>query len=234
MFTYKGINSRDMGLRIDGNLSFESPDRDVDLISIAGRNGDLVMDNGRFESVLKTLNCRILTEGNVEERINQIHNWLATDVGYHDFTWSGDRDFTYQAMVENGVRSQRTLTKLARMAIKFRVHPIKYLTSSLSERQVSSGMNIANPFDIASKPIIRIVGNGNFRLNIGNQVLDLRDINRGITVDCETMTVTSFNGQFTEFDKMYSSFPELRPGNNNVIFNNDFQVFITSRFGVLV
>jgi len=234
MFTYKGIRSSDMGLQIDGNLTFEAPRRDMNLVSVAGRDGDVVMDNGRYESVTRTINCRLKTTNeNVESVINRIHNWLATDVNFHDFHWSGDSDFTYKAMVENPSRTQRVLSKLARIALKFRIHPIKYLTSSLNEREVVSDTNIANQFSLSAKPIIRVVGNGNVVINIGSQILDLRNVLHEITIDCETMTVVGHDGN-AEFAKMYSTFPELRPGNNVITFDGDVQVFITSRLGALV
>lgn len=234
MFTYKGIRSSDMGLQINGNLEFNAPRRDVNLVSVAGRDGDLVMDNGRYESVLRTINCRLKTTNeNVETAINRIHNWLSTDVGFHDFLWSGDPDFTYKAMVDNPSRTNRTLAKLARIALKFRLHPVKYLTSSLNEMAVTNGLNIENQLLLDAKPIIRVVGNGNVVINIGNQVLDLRDIFHSITIDSENMTVTGHDGN-AEFTKMYSTFPVLAQGNNIVSFSGNFQVFITPRLGALI
>ena len=237
MFTYKGKNSHDMGLQIDGNLEFSSPCRDVNLVSVAGRNGDLVMDNGRFEAITKTINCRLkTTDESVEQLTNRIHNWLLTDVGYHDFLWSGDPEFTYRAMVENGVRTQRVLSKLARIALKFRIHPIKYLTTGLTEQRITSGAIINNPFNLAAKPIIRVVGTGTLDFTIGSKQFSLRDIAHGITVDSESMTVSSFNSEDMEFDKLFGTFPVLEHGDNSIIFNDsgNFEVFITSRLGALV
>ena len=236
MFTYKGIRSSEMGLRVSGDLNFNSPVRDVNLVTVAGRNGDLVMDNGRFASVIRSIPCRLnVPKGQqVESLINEITNWLGTDIGFHDFTWSGDPEFVYQVMIENSVSLQRLLPEFGEALVKFRMHPIKYLISSLNERAIANGTNIANPYQLPAKPVIRVIGNGDLLLNIGNQVLDLRDIHNGIIVDCETMTVTGHDGNTTEFDKMYSTFPEIRTGNNTVMFGGDFQVFITSRLGVLV
>ena len=234
MFTYKGIRSSDMGLQINGNLDFSSPRRDMNLVSVAGRDGDLVIDNGRYESVTKTINCRLKTTNeNVETVINRIHNWLATDVTFHDFHWSGDPSFTYKAMVENPMRTQRALSKLARIALQFRIHPIKYLTSSLTNREVVSGTNIVNQFQLAAKPIIRVIGNDDIVINIGAQVLDLRDVVDEITIDCEMMTVIGADGKAV-FAKMYSPFPVLQPGNNVITFDDNVQVFVTPRLGALV
>jgi len=236
MFTFKGRHSSTMGLQASGELVLNSPSRDVNRISIAGRNGDLVMDNGRFESVVRSIGCRLIpvANENMETTINRIQTWLATDVRYHDFLWEADSDFVYRAMVEGSVNARRILPKFGRMVIDFRLHPIKILRSSMNERQVVSGTNIANPYELPAKPVIRVVGNGDLLLNIGNQVLDLRDILHGITVDCETMTVTNFDGTSTEFAKMYSTFPELLSGNNVITFDGNVQVFITPRLGDLV
>lgn len=236
MFTFKGVHSCDMGLQASGDLVLNSPVRDKHLVQIAGRNGDVVMDNGRFDSVIRSIGCRLLAlrNTNVETTINAIQSWLTTNPGYHEFLWDDDPEFVYCAMVDGTVNANRILPKFGKMVIDFRLYPIKYLRSSLNERKVVSGTNITNQFEIAAKPIIRIVGSGNLLLNIGEQVLDLRDVHNGIIIDSEMMTVTNLDGNLTEFEKMYSTFPELQPGSNNITFDGDIQVFITPRLGRLV
>ena len=236
MFIYKGISSKDMHLRMLNDITFTSPTRDVNMIQVPGRDGDLIMDNGRYESVIRSVPCRLAAPlgTDVETLISQINNWLIDDGRFHAFTWENDPEFEYLARVEGDVTSQRILSRYGKTVIDFRLHPIKYLTSSLTEQQVTTGTNVPNPFNIEAKPIIRIVGNGDFTLNIGGRALVLQGIAGGCLIDSETQTITTLNGQLTLFERMFSAFPVLKPGNNTISFPSHVQVFITSRLGALV
>lgn len=238
MFIYKGKNSNNMGLRVLNDLLFTSPERDVNLIQVPGRNGDLVVDNGRFNSVVRSIPCRLDAPNGVdiEQAINDINNWLVDDGGFHEFEWNNDPDFVYQAKVDGGVISSRLLSRLGQTEIDFRMHPIKYLKSSMTERPVSHGENIINRFAIDANPIIRIVriGDGDITFNVGGRPVDLRQIADGCVLDSETQTITDITGRVTLFELMYSGFPILKPGNNTITFSNNIQVFITPRLGALL
>jgi len=237
MFTYKGINARDMHLRVLNDIEFASPRRDVNLIQIPGRHGDLVMDNGRFESVKRAVPCRmeVPSHVNAEEVISQINNWLIDDGRQHELLWENDPEFIYRASIYDDVISQRILPHYGKTIVNFTIHPIKYLRTSLVERQITSGTSMNNPFTAPAKPIIRIVGSGNINLNVGGRQVVLTGIDRGCILDSENQTILTFDGQRTIFDRMRGSFPELKPGNNVVTFSgNNVQVFITPRLGALV
>jgi len=238
MFIYKNRRSDDMGLKIEGGLTFTAPARDIEILEVQGRDGDVIIDNGRYRSVNHSLPCRIvLPPGqNLEMATTKIHDWLSTDQNYHDFIWSGDPDFTYKALVYEEYETQRVLHRYGRTVLKFRFHPIKYLTSSLEERAVSHEEIIYNPYQIEAKPLIKLLGTGDMTLYIGNQELVLRSVDRGINLDSETQTVTSFDGQRTEFDKMFSyPFPVLQPGNNLITFGENVEaMYVTARLGALI
>jgi len=237
MFTYKGIKSNDMHLRVLNDISFTSPTRDVNVVQVPGRDGDLIMDNGRYNSVIRSVPCRLEApdDVNIEHLANRINNWLIDDGRFHEFSWSNDPDFKYLARVEGDVSSSRMLSRLGRTVIDFRLHPVKYLRSSLEAREVASGIVLSNQFEIDAKPMIRIVGGGDITLHIGGRPLVLHGISEGCVIDSETQTITDLQGRVTLFERMRSPFPILRPGFNQVLFfRDDIQVFITPRLGALV
>ena len=47
-FTFDGKTSTDFGMYISGSGTYNAPERDVTTYNIPGRNGDLIVDNGRF------------------------------------------------------------------------------------------------------------------------------------------------------------------------------------------
>ena len=237
MFTYNGKNSNDMHLRVLNDITFTSPKRDVNMIQISGRDGDLVMDNGRYESVIRSIPCRLEAPrfANVEELINNINNWLVDNGRFHELEWDNDSNFKYLARVEGEVVSHRMLSRFGNTMIKFRLHPIKYLKSTTTPRQITTGTSIFNQFNIDAKPIIRIVGSGNIEINIGGRPLVLERIGNGCIIDSEIQTITDLQGRVTLFEHMNSEFPVLKPGNNQITFTRgDIQVEVTPRLGALV
>ena len=181
MFTYKGKNATEMHLRVLNNVSFSSPTRDVNSIQVPGRDGDLMMDNGRFNSVIRSVPCRVEVPNGVdiEQAINNINNWLIDDGRFHEFEWDSDSEFRYLARVNGDVVTRRLLSRLGNTTIDFRLHPIKYLKSSFVDFLVNSGDNVTNHFSVEAKPELYIVGSGNITINIDGRPLILTGISNG-------------------------------------------------------
>ena len=47
-FIFDGKKSKDFGVYISGNAVYDAPEKDVELIEIPGRDGELIIDNGRY------------------------------------------------------------------------------------------------------------------------------------------------------------------------------------------
>ena len=240
MFNYKGISAKKMGLRVLNDITFDAPKRSTILIDVPGRNGNLVMDNGRYEDVVRSIPCRLEApkKRDVEKLISKIHNWLGQEVGYHEFLWHKDPDHIYLAMVENGAMSSRRLSQLAQTLIDFSIYPIKYIKSSMIEREVDNGTIIVNDAEMKANPIIRIVGVGLIRLTIGenNITINIPTETEGCIINSENRTITSLDKQIPLFRNTTGTFPVLDLGNNTLIWEsaNEVQVFVTPRLGVLI
>ena len=56
-FTYNGISARQYGVYITDVNVFDSAQRQVEYITIPGRNGQFALDHGRFENVTVKYSC---------------------------------------------------------------------------------------------------------------------------------------------------------------------------------
>ena len=79
-FTFDGVSSEDMGLYVGGQKTFGAPQRDVTKVSIPGRNGDLVRDNGRFLN--SEIAYNIVAMNDFKETAQNVRNWLMSAKGY--------------------------------------------------------------------------------------------------------------------------------------------------------
>lgn len=237
MFSFKGVNFRDMHLRVVGEVEYNSTVRDKSAVKIPGRHGKIYMDNGRYESVdrgLKTV-IDLPRNVNIEDVVTKIHNWLVSEPGEHELTFGEDRNFVYRASVVERQRITRLLRNYGRALIRFRLHPIKYLKTGLEEIPVANGAIINNPYDIDAEPRIIIRGRGSVVITIGDQEIVLKNLDDGLIVDSELETPFSLDGERTHFDKMFSyPFPALRPGDNVFTIPQHVSVSIITRLGALV
>ena len=237
MFSFKGVSFRDMHLRVIGEVEYNSTVRDVSAVRIPGRDGEIYIDNGRYESVDRGVKAalELPRNMNIEDAVTKIHNWLVSGPGEHELTLGDDRSFIYRASVVDRQRITRILRNHGRAIIRFRLHPVKYLRSGLEDVSVDNGAIITNPYDIDALPRITIRGRGSVVLGIGGQELILKDLDEGIIVDSEAETPFSLDSSKTHFDKMYSyPFPVLRPGDNVFSVPQNVSVSIITRLGALV
>ena len=251
MFKFKGKRSDDMHLTIENKLNFTSSERDIDFITIPGRNGMLAIDNKRYTQVQRSIPCILnLPSGmNVEHVATNINNWLNVDHQFHDFEWIGDPDFVYKAMFHQRFTLNRMIENYGRVVLNFTMHPIKYLKTGLVERTISSGTNIYNPLSLPSKPIIKIVGQGDINLRINDQEIILRRVEMGgVLIDSENQTITTLDGNRSQVQSLHSyPFPVLEVGANVIEFEVDLEhqfshniesridsVSIIPRFGELI
>ena len=239
MFSFKGISAKSMSLRVLNNVVFNSPSRDTNLIHVPGRNGNLVKDNGRYGDVLRSIPCRLeSSRENVEQMVSKIHHWLVKDVGYHEFLWHGDADFVYSARVDSNSVSRRRLTGLADTFIDFQLYPIKYLRSSMVEREIDNGRVLVNSMELDAKPLVRIIGTGLVVLTVDDKIMEINipENAGGCVIDSETRIITSLDGKTALFRNARGEYPVLAVGNNVVLWSgaNDVQVFVTPRLGALV
>ena len=93
-FVYNGVSSLDMGLRIESKNVFSAPEYDVTFQSIPGRNGDLILPNGRYPNVQVTYSVFLPAKSIAElaEKITKVKAWLYGEQNaYHTPSTPGRR-----------------------------------------------------------------------------------------------------------------------------------------------
>ena len=80
-FVYNGINSADYGVFLSGINTFTSPERDISIVSVPGRNGDVIFDNNRYTNVDIVFSCFIPRD--FTRKFNDFKAAILSDVAYH-------------------------------------------------------------------------------------------------------------------------------------------------------
>lgn len=213
-FTYDGISSVDMGIRVKKANTLSSPTRSIESIEIVGRNGNLHIDNGCYNDRVISFECQIIanTKEELTQKATQIFNWLQTNIGYKKLILSDDSNYYYEAIFANNIEISRPMIKTGEMQIIFECKPLKKSISGDSVISITQSTTINNPTPHNSYPYMKVYGNGDITIKIGSQSILLKGVQKYIEIDSEMMDC--YKGTASCNSKLFSPFPYLSQGNN--------------------
>lgn len=174
---FAGVNSIDYGIYITGEAVYNVPERSVEFVSIAGRDGDLILDNGHFENIEVTYpaGCFGVDQTSFADKVRAFRNAIASKKGYQRLTDSYNPNEYRLATFVNGVEVDPTsYGRAGEFELVFNCQPFRYLMSGESEIEVTSGSKIANPTPFESKPLLEVEGYGT--LNVGDYEIELENV----------------------------------------------------------
>lgn len=165
---FDGVNSLAHGIYITGESVYNAPERDVESLEIAGRNGDYLLDKGRWKNIDVTYNAGAFGSDQSEfaTKIRQFRNLLASRYGYHRLTDTYNPNEYRLGVFKNAVEVEASSYKRAgEFDLIFNCKPQRYLTSGETELTVTSGQTINNPTLFDSSPLLAVKGYGTIEFN---------------------------------------------------------------------
>lgn len=211
-FVYDGKNSQDLGLLISGEKTYNSPSRDVTTVSIPGRSGDLIIDNGRYNNV--EISYTVSFRKDVPEKTRVLKAWLLSNAGYRRLEDTYQPEYFRLAAISNATAFEISINRYGTAELIFNCNP--FLFSKGGEQTVSipaSGGRIYNPEYFESQPIITVYGNGNGVLSVNNINYNLSDIDGYVTINSDVGLV--YKGTENKNSTVnFIEFPTLQVGEN--------------------
>ena len=211
-FTWNGKKSSDFGIIIKHKEIYKAPVRDVDFVEVPGRDGEVILDNGRYKNVDVTYQVRVK---NVKSKLLEIANWLSA-VGYQKLVDSDDSTH-YRMAARTGSVDWDYLGKgeWADLEIAFNCKPFRSLATGDTKTTLTAAGSITNPTQYTALPYIKIYGSGNITLSIGGQSFPF--LNIGSYIECDSALQAVFTGVNNKADKAnFDDFPTLKPGANSI------------------
>ena len=225
---FNGINSKDLGIRIERHNNFSSPQRVVERIKVPGRTGEILIDDNSYENIIFEyefiLDCK---DSDLASKSQEISNWLHNDYTYKTLTFSNSSK-VYNAVVINKIDISRMFKQFGKALVTFEAYEV----SNAKERSVlkvnDKDIYINNTNNVI-KPIIKVIGEGDCSFNINNQEVVLKDLEGEVIIDCynldcckeEDSKIINCN------NKMIGMFPVLNVGENKVtVYNCEVEVVV--------
>lgn len=217
---YKGINSLEFSLYIKSKGTYNTPVRDMDFISVPGRNGDLIQDNGRYNNVPIPYDLALVKKDNRQfnELVDSIKEWLAIGGGYNVLWDSYNPRYFRYAAVEGAIDVAEELTNYGEFSLSFNCKPYRYSFDGQKVITVpKAGLQLYNPEKLTAAPYIKIYGNGNITLSVNAVTVTFVGVSGYVEIDSEIMNVykdlTPLNNIM-----MGDTFPTFAPGSNTISF----------------
>ena len=229
---WKGVNSRTVGITVTELPEIVLPEERVTFTDVPGLSGSLTQTEGTDVYKDITLSVKCYCPSPTPQSVQAIAGYFR---GSGRLELLNRPDGYYEARVIN----QIPFTKILRgntprtFTVSFRCKPFLRLYSGETEQEVTSGSFLLNPTGIQAKPLITITGSGDITLLVGTRIIQLTDIEDGITLDSELQE--AYYGNELKNTQMTGEFPVLGAGNTAISWTggNVTSVKVTPRWVAL-
>lgn len=228
-FVLGDVSSQHVGIALQGAPRFSAPQPRVDVVSVPGRNGDLVFHDGSYENVECEIDCFVLHH-QVYDALAAVNGWVNAQ-RYQKLSFDGDPNAYRLARTVNGAEVAARLRLLNPFTIKLDCKPQRFLVSGDTPVTFAASGVLDNP-GVGGLPLIRVYGtSGTVRIN--DALITINTIDDYIDIDCDLQD--AYKGTLNKNSSIScDDFPALAAGRNRVIINGDItRVQITPRWYTL-
>lgn len=211
-FVWNNKDSRDAGIWVTKLPSISRAEERVKRVKIPGRSGDVVITEGEdiYNSYVRE--CIITVDANKD--YTDILSWLR---GSGEVIFSNEPDRKYFARIVGAISFDRTHNSLHQATIQFYCQPLKGQYPPESSIDVVDSMEIVNPGDVYSKPIITLVGQGEASLTIGTYTMSFTNLPGMLIIDCDAEMITAMDDGVNAWNNVWEGeYFRIAPGINAV------------------
>ena len=227
-FEFDGVRSRDFGLYVSGNGTYNAPERDISSVTIPGKSGTLTIDNKRFKNI--SVSYPAFIREKFKEHSDEVKQWLLSKSGYRRLEDSYHPDLFRKARFVGPVDFEMAaLNKAGATALVFDCMPQRFFKHGEIPLPMTNGGVLHNETLFDALPLIRVYGTSG-TLYVGNTVCQLNTINEYVDLDSETQN--AYKGTANCNMNVYiPEFPVLAPGMTSIHWEGEIkQVRITPRW----
>lgn len=221
---FDGISSTDFKIVITKFDNLSSCKRNIEFTSIPGRDGEHIEEK---ELSNKEIPVEFYIDSDSVEEINilskQIKKWLQGKKGYKELFFSDDPTTIYEAVCINKIEIDEIIEAFGEGKLYFSCKP--YTKNHCNNKiTITETTSIYNTYS-ESMPYLKIHGSGDVTISINNKDLILKGIDGFIEVDCDEMECFKTVDGVISYcnNKMYSEFPVLEEGNNDISWIGNIQ-----------
>lgn len=221
--------SIDFGIIASGSGTFNAPERDVSMIEIPGRNGNLIIDNHRFKNI--SVSYPAFITKNFTKNSDAARLWLLATSGYKRLEDDYHPDYYRMAQFMGPIDfDMRFLNWSGETQLTFDCKPQRFLKSGDNAQTVANNSTIYNDW-MPSLPMLEILGSGDGEIIIGQNQISITGLDGNMFIDCDTQNAYYNYQNLNNKISIFGNFPILDTGPNKIIFSGGIQTLkITPRW----
>ena len=242
-FTLDNVSASTKGIIMQNAFKFTPAVSRVQSVQIAGRSGDLHIDEGAFNNRAGVVACYALDStytsnaptANVTGKMDAVLAFLFGTPGYRKLQTSDDTGHYWYARVSNGGEISARLGLLNPFSIEFDCKPFRYVVGGETiVDNVTSLTEFVNPTGFNAYPLLYITATGAGAIsNDGGQINILDDTHGEIIIDCEDWRAYKSSGTAVDYMIQADAFPYLRPGSDGFTITGNIIVKVSPRYRTL-
>ena len=165
---FGSVDSSTYGIYITGEAVYNAPERAVQLVSVAGRNGAIEIDQGRWENIEVTYSagCFAETDADFATAIRNFRNAVCSQIGYQRLTDTYNPNEYRMGLYMSGLDvTPASMNRAGKFDITFNCKPQRWLASGETVVTVASGGKLTNPTLYNASPLLALEGYGTIGFN---------------------------------------------------------------------
>lgn len=219
VFTFNGTESSTYGVYVNGKGTYNGAELDFTRISVPGRNGDVIMSNGRYKNIVVPYEAYIHKD--FKNKAAKARAWLLSPQKYCRLTDEYHPDEFRLALFKGPIDfDMRFMNKSGTCVLEFDCKPQRFLISGEEEQTFYADGVITNPTLFEAAPLITVLSSSEEagEITIGGKTMKFLSMEYGAaTLDCEAQN--AYNGYTNLNYAVSGQFPTLVPGENNISFS---------------
>lgn len=214
---FNGQSSLDHRIQIESPPNYQMPARDVEVVHVPGRNGDLVYDMGGFQNTNRTYKISAYDpKEDFTKLATEISGWLYSTTSYAVLEDSYEPEYFRMALYGNSLEIENLFHKAGKGTLEFYCKPQRFLKSGRKVRKFSKTSRIINPTGFDARPLITIRGNGDVVLQVGEYPVNISGLDSYLVIDSDILDCYKGLVNQNQKVKMTNGFPVLKPGESTI------------------
>lgn len=233
-FVWKGVSAASLGLCVTELPPVQMPSTRDQPYIVPYRDGQLHIQDGTHDEIVKRVGGYLPYEQGVPvEELRRIIRWLQ---GRGRVSFSDDPGREYDAYIVSGIDYNQWVQGFDDRVFEvyFACQPMAYFTGIDDIVLTASGTDVYNPGFKPARPLLRVTGEGDVTITIGDDDVTLLGMTGTVYIDCDDQEAYSLDENDARVNQngiMSGDFPIIEPGVTSITWSGSVtKIVMTPRW----
>lgn len=182
---WAGVPSYSCNVVVERFPNQPGPSRRYEMIQVAGRNGDLLIDTGAYDNYAQPYEVYFNANQNkTPAGARAVRAWLQTPIGYQRLEDSYDPEFYRMAYYAGPTEIENAMNLFGRLKIFFVCKPQRWRKDGERPIPMSKAQTLYNSL-FPALPLIKVNGTAAGNLYVGSYRVQIKELDDYIMLDSE-------------------------------------------------